>query len=160
MAMNFARMEHRHPTSPHPKKRWRVAVVDDYSIIRAVYKSLVDDDPELSLIWSASCLAEARNHLARHVPDLLILDVSLPDGNGIDFAREVLGGLPELRVLIVSSHEGIAQAEAALASGAKGYVAKSSSPEDLVAAIDVIRKGGTCFRKRSARKQSSGPPSA
>lgn len=145
-------MTHRHPTSPHSKRRWRVAVVDDYSIIRAVFKSLVDDDPELSLIWSASCLAEARSHLARNVPDLLILDVSLPDGNGIDLAREILASLPHLKVLIVSSHEGTAQAEAALACGAKGYVAKSSSPEDLVGAIDVIRKGGTYFRKRTVPK--------
>ncbi len=81
------------------------------------------------------------------------MDVSLPDGNGIDLAREVLAGLPQLKVLIVSSHEGTVQAEAALACGAKGYVAKSSSPEDLVAAIDVIRKGGTYFRKRAPHKR-------
>ena len=139
-------MELRPPSAPDPGSRWRVAVVDDHSIIRAIFKSLVDDDPGLELIWSASCLAEARRMLASARPDLLIVDVSLPDGNGLDLAREALILQPHLRILVVSSHAGAANARLALKSGARGYVAKSSAPENISEAIDAIRTGGTYFK--------------
>ena len=135
------------PTPPPPPgKAWRIAVVDDYAIIRAVFKSLVEDDPALEFLWSASSLTEARSNLHRSIPDLLIVDITLPDGEGYELITETLARLPDLRVLVVSSREGEEHARRALDCGARGYLPKSSSPDDIVNAISRIQQGGTCFK--------------
>lgn len=139
-------MDPRHPTASNLTPMWRVAVVDDHSFIRAIFATIVEDDPDMELIWTASCLAEARANLHRNVPDLLILDITLPDGTGFELAREILEFLPELRVLIVSSHATKAHAKRAQDCGAKGYLTKSCSPDEIIEAIDVVRGGGTYFR--------------
>lgn len=121
-------------------------MVDDYSIIRAVFKSLVEDDPGLKFVWSASTLAEARTKLRHTVPDMLIVDISLPDGEGYELISEVLAVRPTMRVLVVSSHEEPEHAQRARACGAQGYMTKNSSPGDVLEAIWLIQRGGTCFK--------------
>lgn len=128
------------------RTRCRVAVVDDHAIIRSIFKTVIEDDPALDLIWSAATLAEARSNLARTCPDLLILDIHLPDGSGYSLAHEIAQRLPEVRVLIVSSHRDKAAVLRARECGARGYVPKSSSPEQIFEAIDVVRRGDTYFR--------------
>jgi len=123
--------------------------VDDYSIIRCVFKTLVEDDPGLEFTWSAATLAEARSNLGRIVPDLMIVDISLPDGEGYELISETLGWLPEMQILVVSAHESIASARRARDCGAKGYLTKNSSPGDILEAISTIQKGGTCFKMLS-----------
>ena len=138
------------PPSPSPPGRaWRIAVVDDYSIIRCVFKSLVEDDPGLQFTWSAATLAEARSKLARTVPDLMIVDISLPDGEGYELICETLDSLPDLQILVVSAFESPAHARRARECGAKGYLTKNSSPGDILEAISTIQKGGTCFKMLS-----------
>jgi DNA-binding NarL/FixJ family response regulator len=121
----------------------RIAVVDDMSIIRAVFRSIAEDSPGLDLLWAASNLAEARAWLAKDLPDLLILDVNLPDGDGFDFATELLTRHPGLPVLIFSAHEGGSFVEKAAESGAKGFLGKNVSPQKVVEAISIVCSGGT-----------------
>lgn len=125
----------------------RIAVVDDHSIMRAVYRSLIDDSPELEMAWSASTIDEARLHIERDdVPDVIIMDVTLPDGTGYDLVREVLKKHPKLPVLMVSAHEEKSYAQHAAECGARGYLVKDSSPTELMDALEAVIGGDSYFK--------------
>jgi DNA-binding NarL/FixJ family response regulator len=134
------------PIPPPHGSAWRIAIVDDYSIMRAVFTSLMEDHRGLEVVWSASSLAEARLNLWRDIPDMLIVDVSLPDGEGYELIGEALAVQPVPRVLVISNHAGREYAQRALDCGAKGYLTKNSSPGDIIEAIALIQRGGTCFK--------------
>ena len=121
----------------------RIAVVDDMSIIRAVFRSIAEDSPNLDLMWAAPNIEEARKSLSAELPDLLILDVNLPDGDGFDFASELTETHPTLPVLMFSAHEGGSFVEKAGRCGAKGFLGKNVSPQKVVEAITIICSGGT-----------------
>ncbi len=125
----------------------RIAVVDDHSIMRAVYRSLIDDSPELDMAWSAATLEEARLHIERDdIPDVIILDVTLPDGTGYELLREILHEFPNLPVLMVSAHEEQAYITQAAEAGARGYLVKDSSPAELMDALETVISGETYFK--------------
>ncbi|HBJ86076.1 MAG: response regulator transcription factor [Prosthecobacter sp.] len=133
------------PPPPNPQKALRLAVVDDHAIIRGVFVTLVEDAPDLTMAWTASSLSEARDKMRRDAPDFLVMDVTLPDGNGFDFIAEILHDLPKLSVLMVSAHEDHSYPERAAACGAKGFIPKEASLEQLVEAVSVIQHGGRWF---------------
>jgi DNA-binding NarL/FixJ family response regulator len=125
----------------------RVAVIDDHSIMRAVYRTLVEDAPDLDLAWSASTVKEARMHLERdEAPDVVIMDLTLPDGTGFELTREVLKKYPEMPVLVVSAHHEKSYAQEASECGARGYLVKDSSPHELLHALEAVRSGDTYFK--------------
>lgn len=123
----------------------RLAVVDDHAIIRGVFVTLVEDAPDMIMAWTASSLAEASDKLHWDVPDFLVIDVGLPDGNGFDFTAEILTRLPNLPVLIVSADENRSYVERAAGAGARGFIAKEASLELLVEAVSTIQRGGKWF---------------
>lgn len=125
----------------------RIAIVDDHSIMRAVYRSLIDDSPELDLAWSASTLDEARLHIERDdVPDIIIMDVTLPDGTGYELVREIIKKHPKLPILMVSAHEERSYAQHAMEAGARGYLVKDSSPAELMDALECVISGESYFK--------------
>ncbi len=125
----------------------RIAVVDDHSIMRAVYRSLVDDSPELDMVWSASTLEEARMHIERdEIPDVMIMDVTLPDGTGYELVSEILLKHPKVPILMVSAHEEKTYIQKAAACGARGYLVKDSSPAELMDALETVLNGETYFK--------------
>ncbi len=125
--------------------RLRLAVVDDHAIIRGVFVTLMEDAPDMIMAWSASSLAEAADKLHLDIPDFLVIDVGLPDGNGFDFTKETLSRVPHLPVLILSAKEDHSYPGRAAACGARGFIAKESSLEQLVEAVNTIQQGGKWF---------------
>ena len=125
--------------------RLRLAVVDDHAIIRGVFVTLVEDAPDMVMAWTASSLAEASDKLNWDIPDFLVVDVGLPDGSGFDFTAEILNRVPHLPVLIVSAKEDHSYPVRAAACGARGFIAKESSLEQLVEAVNTIQQGGNWF---------------
>lgn len=123
----------------------RLGVVDDHAIIRGVFLTLVEDASDLTMAWMASSLAEARAKLERDVPDFLVMDVELPDGNGFEFILEVLKRFPRLPVLMVSAQRDKSYPKRAKACGAKGFIGKEASLECLVEAVNAIQKGRVWF---------------
>lgn len=121
----------------------RIAVVDDVAIIRSVFRSIAEDSPGMNLIWTASNLEEARAGLRREIPDLLVMDVNLPDGDGFEFTAELMRKNPTLPVLMFSAHEGSSYVEKAVECGARGFLGKNVPPQKVVEAISVICGGGT-----------------
>jgi DNA-binding NarL/FixJ family response regulator len=121
----------------------RVLLVDDHPTFRAGVVLLLSSDPELEIVGEA---ADARSAIALATqlrPDVVILDLSLPDGHGVDLTRELLSKVPELKVMGLSAHEDPAFARAMLDAGAKGYVVKRSAGDDLIRAIKQTAAGQT-----------------
>ncbi len=135
----------RGPTTPQHHVRLRLAVVDDHAIIRGVFVTLVEDAPDMIMAWTASSLADARGKLQQDTPDFLVMDVTLPDGNGFDFLQEVVELHPELPVLMVSAQGDDSYPAKAAERGARGFIAKEASLEQLVEAVSTIQRGGTWF---------------
>ncbi|WP_081892452.1 response regulator transcription factor [Verrucomicrobium sp. BvORR106] len=122
-----------------------IAVVDDHSIICAVFRSIAEDSPGLSFAWSAPDVRQGAAALKRELPGILVVDVNLPDGSGYELARQTLQEHRHLKVLVVSTNEGRVYSEQAYKAGARGYVNKNTSPDELLHAINTIRSGGTYF---------------
>lgn len=123
------------------QRRWRFGIIDDHCIIRSVFGSLAEDSPDLEMAWGAGCFGAAREWLGRDRPDFLIVDVNLPDGNGFDFTAEMRQRFPDLPILVVSSNEGYECAKLAIENGARGYLCKRSTLQEIMDAIFAMIQG-------------------
>ncbi|EHR69305.1 response regulator containing a CheY-like receiver domain and an HTH DNA-binding domain [Burkholderiales bacterium JOSHI_001] len=119
----------------------RVAVVDDHAVVRAGLRALLHTEPDLALVAEAASGTEVVNLLRQHELDVLLLDLSMAEGNGMDAMVAVKARQPALPVLIFSAYDETRYAPALLRRGASGYVSKESDPADLVRAIRTVHKG-------------------
>ncbi len=126
-----------------------VLIVDDHPLIHETLGSAVRAVLPKARVRDAFSLKEALE-AARTLPDgaLVLLDLGLPDGNGIDVLRTFRKAYPKLRVAIVSATEASVLVAAALKAGAAGYIPKTSTPDMIVAALGVIAAGGTYIPKQ------------
>lgn len=122
-----------------------IAVVDDHAIIRAIFKSITEDTPDLNLMWTAADLASARRQLRSQRPNLLIIDITLPDGDGFELTQEVLLTWPEIRVLVITTHEDKDYIRRARDLGASGFITKTTSPKNLLRILQRICEGEEIF---------------
>ncbi len=121
----------------------RILVVEDHLIVREALVTLLGVRPDLQIVGVAASIREAMPLVDQTVPDLLLLDLSLEDGSGIELARKLHRSRSRTRVLVVTGYRDGFAAREALAAGVAGYVLKEQPTADLFAAIDVIRRGGT-----------------
>ena len=121
-----------------------VLIVDDHSLVRRGLKELLQEQPCscLGAIDEASSLAEARSLLQKRSYVLVLLDISLPDGNGLDLLRELNQNQPRLPVLIISMYAEQQFAMQAFNNGAAGYITKESAARELCIAIERVLSGG------------------
>ena len=118
----------------------RVLVVDDYEPFRRAVVSQLQKQPGLA-IAEASDGFEVVQKAKDLQPDLILLDIGLPKLNGIEAARQIRQLSPKSKILFVSEHRSVDIAEAALNTGAAGYVVKSDGTRDLSVAVDAVLKG-------------------
>jgi DNA-binding NarL/FixJ family response regulator len=118
-----------------------VIVVDDHPVVLTGLAALISSDPGLSVVGTARSAAAARELPADVVPDVAVLDLQLPDGDGIALGIELKQRWPGLRALILTMHAGEATVIESLASGMDGYLLKDADPEDVLAAIHSAAGG-------------------
>jgi DNA-binding NarL/FixJ family response regulator len=116
-------------------------LVDDHKVLRSGLRTLINQQPDLEVVAEADTAREAKVLAAQMQPDLVVLDLSLPDGGSLELVEELVERGPLPRVLILSTHNEPAYARAALGAGATGYLVKSVSEEDLLAAVRAVRRG-------------------
>ena len=121
--------------------RKTVVIVDDHPMFRIGLKSILARDDTYEVVGEAGTAVEALKLAKKQVPDYMIIDISLPDKNGIELTREVLRLLPDCKVLIVSMHTKIFYVTEALRMGALGYLVKESTSETLLKGLDAVSKG-------------------
>lgn len=119
----------------------RILLVDDHAVVREGYRRLLERRPDLRVEAEAGSAEEALQRLREVSPDVIILDLSLPNMGGIELTRRILQRHPEARILAFSMHRDPLFASQALRAGALGYVTKSSSPDVLVQAVYKIARG-------------------
>lgn len=119
----------------------RILIADDHAIVRTGLRTLLQGEPELELVGEAAGGFEAIDKVAETSPDVLLLDLSMPDLDGIEVTRRIKPLFPELRILILTIHEDEALVREAIRAGASGYVLKRAAESELVRAINVLMQG-------------------
>ncbi|BBX18465.1 DNA-binding response regulator [Mycolicibacterium duvalii] len=128
----------------------RVFVVDDHEVVRRGLIELLGSDPELDVVGEAGSVAEALARIPAVTPDVAVLDVRLPDGNGIELCRDLLSRLPELRCLMLTSFTSDEAMLDAVLAGASGYVVKDIKGMELARAIKEVGAGRSLLDNRAA----------
>src|SRR6195952_6086006 len=120
----------------------RVVIADDHPILLAGMSMLIKAEADLEIVGEATSGPEALQIIRTSMPDVAIIDISLPDMNGILLARQLAADCPSVRVVILTQHEDRAHLNQALDAGARGYVLKKSAAQCLVNAIRGVLVGG------------------
>jgi two-component system, NarL family, response regulator DevR len=122
-------------------KRQRVMLVDDHELVRLGLRSLIDRHPEMEVVCEASSPAEALIRCQSHKPDVVVLDIRLNGGSGIDACRQITSQMPETRVIMLTSYAEDEMLFAAIRAGAVGYVLKQAGGQDVIRAIELVGNG-------------------
>ncbi|HET6425167.1 MAG TPA: response regulator transcription factor [Planctomycetaceae bacterium] len=123
------------------QRKTRIFVVDDHPLMRDGMTLLISGEADLQICGSAGSMQDAMKQVASAEPDLMVVDLSLKDGLGLDLIKSVKERFPKIRMLVVSAFEENLYAERALRSGASGYVNKQECDTTLLQAIRVVLAG-------------------
>ncbi len=130
----------------------RVLLTDDHAIVRSGLKRLLEQHEGIKVVAEAGSGEEAYQLFNQILPDVLILDMSMPGMGGLEALRRILARYSGSRVIIFSMHDNATFATQALTAGAKGYISKSGDAEDLVDAIRQVSQGHTYLSAPMAQK--------
>ncbi len=117
-------------------------MVDDHEIVRAGLRMLLEAQPDMEIVSEGNTGREAVAKAKELVPDVVLMDISLPDIDGFEATRQIKRALPNAAILALTMHESDEYFFKMLAAGASGYVPKKAAPTDLVSAIRVVHEGG------------------
>jgi DNA-binding NarL/FixJ family response regulator len=118
-------------------------VVDDHEVVRQGLVALLDRRVGFQVVAEAGTAAEALEQARRFQPNLVVMDVRLPDGSGIEVCRDIRSELPDTRVVMLTSYPDEDAVLAAIVAGASGYLLKQVRARDLVAALETVAAGGS-----------------
>ena len=119
----------------------RLVVVDDHEVVRQGLVALLDRRDTFQVVGEAGNVEEAMTVVRRMKPDLVIMDVRLPDGSGIEACRDIRSEMPEVRIVILTSYPDEEAVLSAIIAGASGYLLKQIRGRDLVSAIESVGRG-------------------
>jgi len=121
----------------------RVLIADDHAILRSGLRMLIESQADMTVVAEAETGNEAIKIAQKNTPDVVILDVTMPERGGLHTIEQILKQSPDTRILMLTMHEEAAYMRTALAAGASGYVLKKSVDADLLSGIRAIHKGRT-----------------
>ncbi|MDH4042949.1 MAG: response regulator transcription factor [Gemmatimonadota bacterium] len=133
----------------------RVVVADDHAIVREGIRQVLDGTEGISVVGEAANGPEAFERAQTLVPDVVVLDVSMPGESGLEVAKRLKRALPATRVLMLSVYDNTEFVLEAVRAGADGYLLKDSSPSELRAAIRKVTAGESAFSAAAARQLST-----
>jgi len=128
----------------------RVLLADDHKIVREGLRSLLEKEPDIDVIAMADNGRMAVQLAGKLMPDVAVIDIAMPEMNGIEATRRILGDNPETKVLTLSMHSARRFVTEALAAGAKGYLLKDCASEELVRAIRIVAANETYLSPKVA----------
>jgi DNA-binding NarL/FixJ family response regulator len=124
-----------------PGGKIRVLLADDHTILRAGLKMMLNAQPDIEVVGEASDGRQAIAEAQRLLPDVILMDITMPEYNGIEATRQVKRLLPEVRVLVLTMHENEEYLFQVLRAGASGYMLKEAADTELISAIRIINRG-------------------
>jgi DNA-binding NarL/FixJ family response regulator len=129
----------------------RILIADDHEVVRAGVRSLLESQPDCEICGEAATGRQAVALAQQLKPDVAILDITMPELNGLEATRQIRKVAPTVQVLILSMHESEELVREILDAGAHGYVLKSDAGRELTAAMHALRKHETFFTSRVAQ---------
>ncbi len=123
----------------------RVMLVDDHPLFLDGVRAALSTQPGIEVVAEAHTVAEAHAMAQEHHPEVVLMDLNLPDGSGIDATRDLLAAHPDLRVLVITMSAEDDSVVAAMRNGARGYVVKGAGRADLIGAVTTVAAGGAVF---------------
>ena len=129
----------------------RVLLVDDHPLLRAGVRGQLEGQGEIEVVGEAGDGAEGVRLAGESEPDIVFMDINLKGMNGLEATRAVLEAAPRTKVIIFSMHDDEEYVLGAIRAGASGYILKSRSPDELIEAVDMVRRGNTYFSGSIAR---------
>jgi DNA-binding NarL/FixJ family response regulator len=124
-----------------PDKKTRILLADDHSVVRSGFRALLSAQPDLEVVGEASDGRDAVEQTVLLKPDVVVMDVTMPNLNGIEATRRMAQEAPRVRVLALSMHKDAVYVREILRAGARGYLLKDSSEQDLINAVRALAKG-------------------
>jgi DNA-binding NarL/FixJ family response regulator len=121
----------------------KVLIVDDHPIVRQGLRRMIESEPDLVVCGDVQTEREARAAIRALAPDVVIVDISLAQGDGLELVRDVHAQRPELPMLVLSMHDELIYAERLLAAGASGYIMKQAASDQLLIALRKVLLGET-----------------
>jgi two-component system response regulator DevR len=128
----------------------KVFLVDDHEVVRRGLADLLHDTPDLEVVGEAGSVAEAMARIPALRPDVAVLDLRLPDGNGVELCRDLLSEMPDLRCLMLTSYTTDEAMLDAILAGASGYIVKDAKGLELASAIRDVGAGKSLLDSRAA----------
>ena len=119
----------------------QLAIVDDHKMVVESLSKIINESDVARVMGKYYDLKSCREGLAKELPDILLLDIGLPDGDGVDFCAEILKTHPGLKIIMLTSYKEFNIAKRALHNGALGYVLKNAWSEEIIAGIQTVSEG-------------------
>lgn len=134
----------------------RILVVDDHEVARKGIRALLEGHPGWEVCGEGRDGREAVDLAAKMKPDVVLLDIGMPNLNGLNAARQILATNPQTRILVLTMHDSNQVVREVLAAGARGFLLKSDAGRDLVAAVEALQQHRTYFTTKVAQMVLSG----
>src|SRR2546428_4311209 len=125
------------------EKKVRVLLAEDHALVRQGFRRMLEDDARIAVVGEASTGLAAIEQSAKLRPDVVVMDLSMPELGGLEATAEILKAAPETKVLILSMYSNPAYVRKAFEVGAKGYILKDAVEVDLAQAVMTLARGGT-----------------
>lgn len=130
----------------------RLVLVDDHEVVRQGIKALIDAEDDLEVVGEAGTVSDAVKRVGFDTPDMVILDVRLPDGSGVEACREIRSRWPEIKVLMLTSYADEEALMAAIMAGASGYILKRIDGPGLIESIRKVGRGESLLDNQMTEK--------
>ena len=119
----------------------RILLADDHTILRAGLKMMLNAQPDMEVVGEAPDGRQAIQEVQRLLPDIVLMDITMPDLSGIEATRQIKKALPDVKVLVLTMHENDEYVFQALRAGASGYMLKEAADTELISALHVVQSG-------------------
>lgn len=130
----------------------RIAITDDHQMVRQGIVTMLRYEPNFGVIYQYDSVTTTLERLCKEQPDILLLDINLPDGNGIDLCKQLTALYPRIRIIALSSFSEIVFVKRILSNGASGYLLKNTSKEELMEAFKSVLEGGQYLQSDIQKK--------
>ena len=130
----------------------KIAIVEDNRTIRESLAEFVQEDPDCRCVCTCATGREALAMIPKHQPDIVLMDIQLPDISGIECTAQLKQLMPSVQIIMVTVYEDTERIFKALRAGASGYLLKRCTPDELISAIREVRQGGAPMSREIARK--------
>jgi two-component system response regulator NreC len=132
------------------KKVIKILIADDHKIVRSGLRELIEKESGFEVIAEAETGRDAVRQCLELRPDIVLMDISMPDLNGVDATRQLVEAAPKMKIIVISAHSGHHLVAEVFKAGAVGYLVKSCSLEEMTSAINAVYRGGTYLSPKIA----------